>query len=315
MPADLNKLNESKQRILNFIKTNGPSLPVHIAREISSSPIFAAAFLSELYAEGRIRISNMRVGSSPLYYLPGQENLLENFLNYLNQKEKEALSILKNYKILEDEKQEPAIRVALRSVKDFAIPLKVQSNNEIKIIWKYFLFQDEEIKSLVQEKISPKRTEQQVQVQKPLVQQPIQEIKTKEQEKQIQKEETPISQPQEIIIKEKPKRKPKLIDNEFPRKVKEYLASKNVEIIEIKEEKKKDFSAKIRIDTLFGKQEYYLVAKDKKKLSDLDLILAHQKAQQDKVPALLLAPGDLDKKALEHHSSWKNLVKFEKLKL
>jgi hypothetical protein len=313
MPADLNKLNDTKQRIITFMSVHGPSLPVHLAREISASPIFAAAFLSELYAEGRIKISNMRVGSSPLYFLPGQEPLLENFINYLNQKEKEALSLLKNYKILEDEKQEPAVRVALRSVKDFAIPLKIQFNNEPKIIWKYFLFPDEEIRSLVNEKLNPSPKPQS----QPLLKKELPSIN----EQEITKPQEPSqinqnAEPPQSIQKEKAKRKAKpKADPKFPKAVKEYLTSKNIEILSIIEEKSKEFTAKVRTDNLFGKQEYYLIAKDKKKISDVDLTLAHHQAQQEKMIALILAPGELDKKAQEYHQHWKNLIKFEKAKL
>jgi len=313
MPADLNKLNDTKQKIINFITVHGPSLPVHLAREIASSPIFAAAFLSELYAEGRIKISNMRVGSSPLYFLPGQEPQLENFMNYLNQKEKEALSLLKNYKILEDEKQEPVVRVALRAVKDFAIPLKVQVNNETKVIWKYFTFQDDEIRSLVNEKLNPSPQPQphhSIKTETPSIHK--QEIITPQEPAQIIQKEEP-SQEQEII-KVKRKAKPKA-DPKFPRAVKEYLSSKNIEILSIVEEKAKEFTAKVRTDNVFGKQEYYLIAKDKKKITDVDLTLAHHQAQQEKMIALILATGDLDKKAIEYHSHWKNLIKFEKAKL
>ena len=79
--------------------------------------------------------------------------------------------------------------------------------------------------------------------------------------------------------------------------------------------KKKEFSAKIRLDTILGKQEFYLIAKDKKNITDTDLTLAHQQAQSKKMPALILSPGNLNKKAQPHLQEWKNLIKFEKLKL
>ena len=79
--------------------------------------------------------------------------------------------------------------------------------------------------------------------------------------------------------------------------------------------KKKEFIAKIRTDTLFGKQEYYLTAKDKKKVSQDDLIIAIQNAQAERMPAIFLAPGQLDKAALSYLDNWKNVVKFEKIRI
>ena len=124
MPVDMIKVNQNKDRIVSFLQTNGPSLPVHIAKAASLSALFSSAFLSELYAEGKIKMSNMKVGSSSLYFIPGQEPALEKFIEYLNQKEKEAFHLLKEKKVLSDEEQVPAIRVALRAIKDFALPLK-----------------------------------------------------------------------------------------------------------------------------------------------------------------------------------------------
>ena len=143
---------EIKDRILGFLNIHGPSLPVQIARHINMNTLFASAFLSEMASEKTIIISNMKVGGSPLYYTKTKENMLENFSNNLNPKEKEAFELLKNNKILSDEEQHPAIRVALRSLKDFAFPFK---RND-KIFWRYFLTSENELEK--EEKIMQELT-------------------------------------------------------------------------------------------------------------------------------------------------------------
>ena len=120
---------ELKEKIISIIKTRGPSLPAHISSQIGMSILFTSAFLSELLSEKKLKISDMKVGSSPLYFIPGQENMLENFSSSLKSKEKDAFMLLKDKKFLKDSAQEPAIRVALRAIKDFAIP--IQKNNEL----------------------------------------------------------------------------------------------------------------------------------------------------------------------------------------
>jgi len=130
--------NTTKKRILEIINRKGPSLPVHIAKEISMPPLFVSAYLSQLAGEGSLKISRMKVGNSPLYFLKGQEKLLGNFIQYLAPKEREAQQLLEQQKIISDEEQEPAIRVALRSLKDFATPF--EKNN--KIYWKYIGVQE-----------------------------------------------------------------------------------------------------------------------------------------------------------------------------
>ena len=77
-----------KEKILSVLRRRGPGLPVHIATELKMSGLFASAFLSELVSEKKIKLSYMRVGNSPLYYIPGQEHMIEKFSGYLKSKEK-----------------------------------------------------------------------------------------------------------------------------------------------------------------------------------------------------------------------------------
>ena len=138
-------IEQIKQKILEFVKEKGPALPVPLSRHIELSPTFTSAILAELSNEKRIKMSNLKVGSSPLYLLQGQEPQLENFLDNIEGAKKTALLKLKQNKILEDEKQDPAIRVALRSIRDFAIPLRFQG----RVIWKYFTTPNEEAQALM----------------------------------------------------------------------------------------------------------------------------------------------------------------------
>ena len=107
--------SDTREKIMSILKTRGPSLPVHVAKETSLSMLFASAFLSELLSEKRIKISNMRVGNSPIYFIPGQEPKIENFSQHLKSREKDAFILLKEKKFLKDKNQEPAIRIALRA--------------------------------------------------------------------------------------------------------------------------------------------------------------------------------------------------------
>ncbi|MEM4181913.1 MAG: hypothetical protein QXX68_02035 [Candidatus Pacearchaeota archaeon] len=134
-----------KQKIIEYLRERGPSLPVNLTKISGMSLTFTSAILSELLAERKIKISNLKVGSSPLYYLEGQEEKLENFIDNLKPVEKDAFLKLKQNRILEDEKQSPQIRVALRSIKDFAVPVRVGE----KLFWKYHLLSDEKAKEAI----------------------------------------------------------------------------------------------------------------------------------------------------------------------
>lgn len=295
---EVEKLNTSKERILSTMRLRGPVLPVQVAKEINFSPLFASAFLSELKDEGKIKISNMRVGSSPLYYLPGQEEMLERFVPYLNQREKEAFVKLKQEKVLEDAEQDPVVRVALRAIKDFAIPMQVRVNGEMKLFWKHFVLSDIDFESALKGKPEEKKVEEK--------QEEIKEEVIKEevvQEMKLFEEERPLAE----------KKKEKVADNGFVINLKDYLARKEIEILHVVAEKKKEFEAKVRINTDFGRQTYYLIAKEKASASDADLVKADKKARSEKLPAVFMVPGDLNKKGREFLEHWGNLVRFEKL--
>ena len=281
----MQNVNATKERILAIIQQKGPSFPVQIARTINISPLFTAVFLSELHDDNKLKTSHMKIGSSSLFYLQGQESKLEDFIEHLNQREKEAFFLIKNSLVLEDEKQTPVMRVALRAIKDFATPFKITTNNTEKVFWKYHLLADSEFDKKVQRVLNP--SVDFTELKKGRKAQELEE----EQEKKAEEENQEASEPS------KPKKKS---SSDFPDKIREYLASRDIEILSAILEKKKEFIARIRIDTLFGKQEYYLVAKDKKKINETDLTLALQKAQTEKMLALVLSPGEIDKKAIPH---------------
>lgn len=332
-----------KEAILSFIRLHGPSLPVHIARRVNQSPLFTSAFLSELYREGKLRMSSLRIGSSSLYLIEGQEEQLEKFTEHLNQREKEALTILKKNKILVDSELTPVIRVALNEIKDFAIPFKSSEDPEKKL-WK-FAFQEPEKKEetpspVIQEAPTPEppkethspaiqevSTPEQAKIQEapkqniePIFEQekqgpiePTPEIKKPEKLKIPKPEPTKIqlSAPFSEEIKEEPIKK--VIESQFLTAITDHLKKRKITVVETILEKKKELTAKVSLDTHFGEQHFLLVAKDKKRLKEEELIEAIKQAHAEKMPALLIAPGTLEKKALSTYAEWQNLIKFEKL--
>jgi hypothetical protein len=297
---DMQKVLATKNRILEVINQRGPELPVRVASTIGQNNIFTAAFMSELVGEQKLKLSNMKVGGSPLYYIQGQEEQLQKFTEYLNHKEKEAFKLLKQSEILEDANQEPAIRVALRSIKDFAVPIKIIDQGQEKIFWKIHTLPNDKAKELIEGIINPtpiKKEEPKAEV-KEIVKEQIQEVKKVEETQEVQK----IKEPK---IKE--------TSSPFLDKLRKNLSQKEYEITKEILAKKKEFTAKIKLNSHFGPQELYLVAKDKKKITLEDIVSTLQKAQAEKMPALIISPGEVDKKALDYYNEWSNLIKHQKL--
>ncbi|MFH1500490.1 MAG: hypothetical protein ABIE22_00925 [archaeon] len=271
------KIPEIKNQIKSIIRLRGPSLPVHISREVGVSMLFSGAFLSELLSEKALKISCMRVGGSPLYFQPGQEPMLEGFHTYLPKKEKEAFLLLKEKSILKDTKLEPAIRVALRSIKDFAVPTK--KDNEI--FWRYFLLSENEAR----EKIISTFQKKQLEI---VPKQEIEEVKPLK----IQ------DAGKELNIFDKPKKKTRRKkqvqkqDNKFFDKVKSHLAKNSIQMIDLE-----DFSNNKIILRVSNKgKEELLIAYNKKRINDFDLINAHKKAKNLHLPYSVVSLGEPLKK-------------------
>jgi len=138
-------------KIIDTLKKRGPSLPIQIAKEVALSSLFVSAFLSELVDDKRVKVSSLKVGGSPLYFLDGQEEQLEKFQKFLHPKESEAFLLLRSSKLLKDSNQDPAIRVALRAIKDFSVGFKVGED----IYWRYLLVPEQEITDLINSQIKP----------------------------------------------------------------------------------------------------------------------------------------------------------------
>ncbi|MBW2991893.1 hypothetical protein KY345_01610 [Candidatus Woesearchaeota archaeon] len=302
-----------EDKVIAFLRLKGPSLPSDIARQLKTNTFFAGAHLSTLLEKNQVFVSNIRIGSSPLYYLKDHKYRLEQFSKYLGEKDKKTFDLLKQKKVIRDRTQDPLTRVSLRNIKDFAVQLNITVNNNREIFWKFYSLKDEEAHTLIKNIIEPVKEKP-----KEIKKQPEIKEKPKEPEKPaIIKEEKIIKQP----IPEKPKiktailEKPKpiiqekliqkpiekiqlIIKGEFYNQIMNSFSDKNITIQStemIKKNKEYDFI--IKIPSPAGTLTYYCKAKTKKRVSEGDLSSAILKAQSKHLPALFLTDGDLTKKA------------------
>jgi hypothetical protein len=281
---------EIKKRIILTFRQRGPSLPVHIANATGLSMLFSSAFLSELVSEKELRISNMKVGNSPIYYIPGQEPILEKFSMHLKSKEKDAFELLKQKKFLIDTKQEPAIRVALRSIRDFAKPFK----KDEQIIWRYLTIPESEFKPI-----------------KKLPKPQIQRLKKEQPPKQLdifEKKDEPKKEVKKLIKKTTKKTSTK-VNEKFFNKVKAYLSQRSSEISGIEGFSKTDLTLKIRKNG----RESLLIAFNKKRITEKDIIKAHKQALEIGISYKILCLGEQTKKLNDFIEAVKNLEGIGKL--
>ena len=315
-----------RDKIIGFVKMKGPVLPVQISKLIGMDIVMASAHLAELTATNKMKISAIKVGGSPLYYLAGQEEMLLKFISNMNEKELKALELLKENKVLRDSEQAPVIRVALREIKDFAMPLNVRYNDASEVFWKWYLAPNDEaekiIKSkldIVEKEISPKAMEGDAKIQQPkpeILQKEVQAEKNtgeKATEKaQQQLRETPQKTPQQKIKTRKAKETPK--EDEFMKDVMKFFEKNKITVINsetIKKNSEMDFV--IEIPSVMGNLQYYCKAKNKERVSDSDLSNAYVKGQFKKLPVIVLAPGELSAKAAEMIKKELNNLTFKKI--
>ena len=279
-----------KEKIMYILRTKGPSLPVHISKEIGSDILFSSAFLSELLSEKVVKVSHMRVGNSPIYFLSSQENLLEKFSNYLKSREKEAFLLLKEKKFLNDKEQLPAIRIALREIRDFAIPF----NSNGDVVWRYFLVPEEQF----------------------IKDEPI--IKKQEEVIEVEEKEIPKTETTDEIIEEKQKRPIKKVkkkkevrkDESFFTNIKEFMSLGGIELLDIENFGSKEIVLKVRENG----EEKLLIAYNKNKIAESDILKASKKAEELKLRYIIIGKGGVLKKLDNLISAIKSLSSIEKVK-
>ncbi|MBT4936167.1 hypothetical protein HOL21_00830 [Candidatus Woesearchaeota archaeon] len=180
-----------QDKILNFLRVTGPTLPSKVAKNIGSEILIASAHLSDLNSQRKLRISNLKVGGSPLYYLPGQEEQLYPFAaGNMNAKDAAVLDMLKERKVLRESDLDLLAKVALRSLKDFAVPLQVTVKDTKELFWKWNFCSDEETNTIIKKILGVKEPQP--------VEAPVQP--------EVQQEEsTPVPEPVKAeLIKEEP---------------------------------------------------------------------------------------------------------------
>lgn len=289
---------ELRDKVLACVKSKGPVLPMQVAKEIQRDTFYAGAILSELAAEKIIKISTAKIGGSPVYYMPGQEEKLNLLYQGLPQKEKEAYNLLKEKKMLKDREVEPAIRVALRMIKDFAVP-SYDKNQEI--VWRWYLHKTAIAQPLPQKQPSliPQTILQAT------AQQPIRRVE----QTTILSKETPLQREQPPVKKPAKREAPDI----FMQIVRNYIQNNHIQVIEEKMIKKnKELEIMAKVPSNLGPLDYVIIAKNKKKIADSDLSLAHNQGQLKKMPVIFITNGQLSKKAFNYKE--KNLKGFMHIK-
>ncbi|MBS3119821.1 hypothetical protein J4475_03280 [Candidatus Woesearchaeota archaeon] len=268
-----------RETIIEIIRKDGPVLPSQISVKIGKDQLISSAMLSELADSKKLRISSLKIGGSPLYYLPEQHAQLERYVGTLNPKDQDTVEALKKETVLKDSVMEPLRRVSLRILKDFAVPIEVDFGKGKELFWKWSIATEEEVKSAITRKHLPVRAEAIKPEIKPETAKPVRAVqKTLGEQKQA-------------------KPKPGKPDT-FMLRIKKYLESNRIEILdEAVVSKNKEINLTISVPGAIGRTKYYCKARNKKTISDGDISTAVLEGQKSRLPLLFLGAGKLSKKA------------------
>ncbi len=324
-----------RDTVMAFIRSKGPILPVQISKEVKTNILMASAMLSEMSSKGLVKVSHIKVGGSPLYYAPGQEAQLLQFTSHLNEKDQATLARLKHVTVMRDQAEDALTRVSLRNLKDFAHPLNVTHDGTTELFWKWSSLPDVDASTMIKSMLTssaPAPIQPVVPVQIPTappvpkapiaaVQQPL----ATSVEKRKRKRAETIA-PAQVVMPSDPRTvQPKkevvqpvaqqtftpapvspipthseVVDDAFFTQLSQFCAKSNIKILECALIKKKsEYDLVLEIPSALGSMVYYAKARNKQKVTDADITAAFVQGQLRKLPAALIAPGELNKKGYE----------------
>jgi hypothetical protein len=303
--------NIPKEKILEVVK-QGPTIPQKIVKIVGGDTMLIGAILSTMISTGEVRYSILKFGGSPLYYVPEDEPKLEEYINYLNEKDQKTARILKEQKVMFEAAQDPLIKASLKTIKDFAKTFAI--NN--KLFYRYFLAdKDESERTAInilkeQERIAQERIEKQkIEDEELAHQKSAREVLLDKNSSALDKEAAiqHAIMPESVDITKdvEPERKfvaPKIVHTreasqktDFFETVKEHIHKLGLDIVGKEKVKKTEY---LLILKNHDSNEYiYCVAKDKKTINEGDLSTAFVFSHQKKMPCMFLMTGKLSKKA------------------
>lgn len=300
-----------KNQILEIVRKEGPILPAQISQKVISNVLFTSAILSDLSAQGQVKLSKAKIGSSPVYYAKGQEPKLQMLYKHLGEKPRKIYDILKEKKVIRDKELEPWQRVAIREIKDFAMMLNVSHQSEQEIFWKWYLTSDEEAKKKVVETLKQEMPQEEPEQEEPkqeeLKPEPKEELK-----KELVREPNPEKEEQ---AKEKKENIKKPVTERFYGMVNTYFSDNRIVILEESAIRKNtEYEFVIGIPSALGNLRYFVTAKNKKKISDAELNMAYTNGERKKLPTIFMSTGDMTKKAEKYLDTHLKGLVFKKIR-
>lgn len=277
-----------REKILNYISENGPTLPVDIVKLTGGDSLISNAYLSELVSSKEILKSDELVGTANIYYLPGQEDKLKNKLS-------ELIDFKKTPKNFQTKKvvETPDL-----------IKRREEFNNRLKLI------EDREKKEKIIER--PKN------IIKKIVEIPKKSPIIEEKKLPITDSEKMIEKPREIINKIVEKVKPKLNKTNYDDNKSLYHSAINFlensnEIISKNMIDENSGTCVIRVKSSVGPIKFYVNIINKKRLTKSDIAEKYAESIEKKMPVIIITNATIANTSKKYLKELGGFVRVKKI--
>jgi len=283
-----------KEKIVEFIRENGPTLPVQIVSKTGGNSFVASAYLSDLVDKKEILQSEERVGSVPLYYLEGQETLLKKKIDELNLSVKTARDFQKK-KVVETPELESKRKDFDRRLKEIE-----EGENHREVKKKSAL---EKARELIKKTVPKPRIE----VPRPKIEVPKPQIQI---DKPVQVRPKVVETPRI----EKPKVVETIEETTFSKRASEFLETSGVDILKSENLTANSGAFIVRAPSSVGPLKFYVKLWSKKRLNKSDVAESYALALEKKMPVIILTNGTVAKTAKKYLSEIGGFVRVRALK-
>ena len=277
-----------REKILNYISENGPTLPVDIVKLTGGDSLISNAYLSELVSSKEILKSDELVGTANIYYLPGQEDKLKNKLS-------ELIDFKKTPKNFQTKKVVETPELIKRR-EDF--------NKRLKLI------EEREKKEKIVERPSS--------IIKKIIEIPKKSPIIKEKKLPLTDSEKMIEKPREIINKIVEKVKPKLNKTNYDDNKSLYHSAINFlensnEIISKNMIDENSGTCVIRVKSSVGPIKFYVNIINKKRLTKSDIAEKYAESIEKKMPVIIITNATIANTSKKYLKELGGFVRVKKI--
>jgi hypothetical protein len=282
-----------KDNIVQALQQFGPLLPVEIASKTGLDSFMAKAYAEELIAEHRIIPSKEKIANSHIYYLPGQEAQLNQRIAQINagsQKTARIYSSPSPAPTPEVQNQRDAFAQRLKDIEDKERRRKEEQTHHMKQLHKAY-------------SLPPVRPLPITRPVSPPAQQTVPEYKPTP----IVAPSTPEQYPFELE-KEESKNEESFVDRAM-----DWLRLENVELLDEIGSGRNEVELLARANSEFGPLKFYIKIKQKKTITQADLLAVYASALENRCPGVLITNGELAKSADNFLEEKKGQIKVKQI--